>query len=187
MQVHFTSDIHMSHRNIIKYCARPFTSVEEMNESLIQRWNDHVKPEDIVWSCGDFAFAKLDKIIDFISKLNGSLHMVTGNHDHEIIKNREILLSTGLVKEILPYKELRIRGQDIVLFHYGARVWNSSHKGSWLLYGHSHGSLEPLGKSVDVGMDANYVLGKKVYRPYSFDEIKNFLNARAIHKADKHE
>lgn len=157
-----------------------------MDESLIKRWNEHVAPDDTVWSLGDFAFAKLDRVIGFISRLNGSLHMVTGNHDHEIIKNRHLLLDTGLVKEIVPYKELRIEGQDIVLFHYGCRVWNGSHKGSLQLFGHSHGSLAPFGKSVDVGMDAKWITGKAEYRPYNLNEILNYMKNRTIEPPDKH-
>jgi calcineurin-like phosphoesterase family protein len=55
MTIFFTSDTHFNHKNIIKLCNRPFTSIEEMNEKIIENWNNIVKPEDIVWHLGDFA------------------------------------------------------------------------------------------------------------------------------------
>ena len=52
----FTSDTHFGHANIIKYCNRPFSSLEEMNSTIIRNWNEMVKPEDTVFFLGDFCF-----------------------------------------------------------------------------------------------------------------------------------
>jgi calcineurin-like phosphoesterase family protein len=57
-KIYFSSDHHFSHSNVIKYCNRPYTSVQEMNEDLIQRWNNQVKPEDTVYYLGDFSLGK---------------------------------------------------------------------------------------------------------------------------------
>ena len=56
MNYFFTSDLHLGHKNIIKYCNRPFSSLEEMNRIIIRRWNERVKVEDIVFVIGDFCF-----------------------------------------------------------------------------------------------------------------------------------
>lgn len=176
----FTSDLHWHHKNIIKYSNRPFSSVEDMNEKMIAKWNDNVASNDIVYSLGDFAFGNYEQIWDIISHLNGKIHMITGNHDQTILKNRERLLSSRLVEEITPYKEITLDGQFICLFHYGCRVWNKSHHGSWLLYGHTHDTLPPFGRSVDVGVDSTAILGHAPYRPFSFDEIKQFMENRPI-------
>jgi calcineurin-like phosphoesterase family protein len=182
----FTSDVHIFHRNIIKYSNRPFNSVEEMNAQLIKNWNNVVQPNDAVFSLGDFAFAKIGHIIEVLQQLNGEITMITGNHDEEILNNRKLLLDMGLVKQIVPYKEIRVGNQFICLFHYGCRVWNKSHHGSWLLYGHSHGTLPPFGKSVDVGVDAPFVTGKPEYRPLSFYEIKDFMDKQNQESVDHH-
>ncbi len=188
MQSWFTSDLHYHHNNIIKYSNRPFNNVEHMNYALIDNWNAVVGENDDVYSLGDFAFTKVGNILGILSRLKGNIHMINGNHDEEIIKNRQQILDSGYVKSISDYKEIRVNGQFICLFHYGARVWNRSHRGSWMLYGHSHGSLPPYGKSVDVGVDATFILnGRTEYRPYSFLEIKQFMDSRNIEIADQHE
>ena len=53
--IFFTSDTHFNHKAIISYCSRPFESVEEMNDRLIDNWNQVVKPNDTVYHLGDFA------------------------------------------------------------------------------------------------------------------------------------
>jgi calcineurin-like phosphoesterase family protein len=64
------------------------------------------------------------------------------------------------------------------------RVWNKSHHNSWHLYGHSHGSLPPHGKSVDVGVDCKEITSE--YRPLSFKEIKKYMDKRVGEKVDHH-
>ena len=81
----FTSDTHFYHINILKYCNRPFSSVEEMNEKLIENWNNVVGKNDIVWHLGDFCFGKKENISEILPKLNGKINLVMGNHDHQKI------------------------------------------------------------------------------------------------------
>jgi len=78
----FTSDTHFYHENIIKYCSRPFSSVDEMNKAMIDNWNNVVGKNDIVWHLGDFCFGKKDNIMEIFPKLNGKINLVMGNHDH---------------------------------------------------------------------------------------------------------
>ena len=52
---YYTSDLHFGHKNIIKYEDRPFSSIEEMDEALIDKWNKKVKKNDEVYILGDFA------------------------------------------------------------------------------------------------------------------------------------
>jgi len=182
--IHFTSDTHWGHKNIIKYSNRPFSSVEEMNEKLILNWNERVQQHDIVYHLGDFAFLPYDQLKKTARRLNGEKHFILGNHDKEIIRNRNDLLSSGTFATIQPYYELRHEGQFIVLFHYGQRVWNKSHHGSIMLYGHSHGSLPPFGKSVDVGVDCKEITEE--YRPVSFDEVMKYMSKREFISVDHH-
>ena len=75
----FTSDTHFGHANIIKYCVRPWKTVEEMNEALVANWNATVGVRDEVWHLGDFAFR--EALHDFVPRLRGRINLVLGNHD----------------------------------------------------------------------------------------------------------
>lgn len=184
MDTWFISDTHFGHANIIKYSKRPYKDVDEMNEMMIQEWNKLVKPEDNVHHNGDFAFMPVDKLEKLLWRLNGNIHLVLGNHDKEIVKNKNRLLKQGKFNTIQNYNELKLNGQMIVLFHYGLRVWNKSHHGSILLYGHSHGSLPPYGKSVDIGVDCKEIT--KEYRPIHLDEVLKYMNKRETPVVDHH-
>lgn len=76
------SDTHFWHENIIKYCNRPYANAAEMNEDLIAKWNAVVKKDDIVWHLGDFCFGAKEHIKEIVSRLNGRISLVLGNHDH---------------------------------------------------------------------------------------------------------
>lgn len=76
------SDTHFGHANIIKYCDRPFSNTEEMDEAMVARWNALVQPEDIVYHLGDVYFGKKQKNWDwFIGRLQGRKRLILGNHD----------------------------------------------------------------------------------------------------------
>lgn len=174
--IHFTSDTHWGHKNIIQYSNRPFDSVEDMNEALIENWNDQVANNDTVYHLGDFAFQPYDVLKRTARHLNGTKHLILGNHDKTIIQNRDDLVRSGTFDSIQNYFELKAEGQFIVLFHYGQRVWNRSHHSSIHLYGHSHGSLPPFGKSVDVGVDCKEITPE--YRPVSLNEVVAYMKNR---------
>ena len=81
-EIYFWADPHFGHANIMKYCSRPFQSVEEMNEVLVARWNARVKPGDNIYVLGDFMWARRrDDIEMMLSRLNGNKFLVIGNHD----------------------------------------------------------------------------------------------------------
>ena len=77
------SDTHFHHRNILKYEAesRPFANRDEMDEILIERWNERVGANDVVFHLGDFALAGKTITRDIISRLNGRKFLLLGNHD----------------------------------------------------------------------------------------------------------
>jgi calcineurin-like phosphoesterase family protein len=148
MTIYFTSDLHLGHKNVIRYSNRPFGSVEEMDEELIRRFNSIVKKNDTVYDLGDTYF-KSPKLYE--GRLNRKIIRIKGSHDHDIKEPRMLVIKPqGLLDEY---------GNQIVitLCHYSMRSWEMSHYASWHLYGHHHGTLEPYGLSFDVGVDCwNY-------------------------------
>ena len=86
------SDTHFGHTNSWEKFKlpdgsplRPFTSNEEMDETMIERWNAKVKPNDVVYHLGDVVINR--KHLHLVKRLNGKKRLVRGNHD--IFKDRE--------------------------------------------------------------------------------------------------
>ena len=166
--VWFTSDTHFGHKAIIRFCKRPFSSVEDMDETLIQRWNQRVKPGDVVWHLGDFAFHKSkEQLITLFNRLNGDKCLITGNHDNT--DTRRLLWANTKA-----LTTLNIDSAPVVLCHYGMRVWDRSHHGSLHLYGHSHNKLPGDNQSLDVGVDC------WDFRPVNIDEIRARLKTLPV-------
>jgi calcineurin-like phosphoesterase family protein len=95
MTIWFTSDHHFDHANFLTFkradgtAIRPFSSVEEMNEVMIERWNAVVRPEDHVYHLGDVTMARgsyagpqSQRCIRLVQRLRGHKRLVLGNHDH---------------------------------------------------------------------------------------------------------
>ena len=81
-KVWLISDNHFNHQKIIEYCNRPFKTVEQMNEEMIKKWNSVVKEDDKIYHLGDFGFGSKEQIANIISKLNGRIFLILGNHDN---------------------------------------------------------------------------------------------------------
>ena len=161
MQYFFTSDQHYGHKNIIKYCNRPFSCLQEMDEILIQNHNEIVKNEDIIIQAGDFAFVNSrHKAEEYFKRLKGRHFYLKGSHDK------------WMPKFTLQIWEKTIQKQFIVVCHYCIKTWERSHYNSWHLYGHSHGGLKPVGKSWDIGVDNNN------FYPVSFEQIVEIMKSR---------
>jgi calcineurin-like phosphoesterase family protein len=205
-KIWFTSDPHLGHAGIVygttkwqehKESCRRFDTVEEHDNWLLNEINYHVKENDILFLMGDFAFVNgnIEQLAEYRKRIRcKTVHLILGNHDHELKRNkkqcRELFTSVQAALEIV------VAGQKISLSHYAHRVWNQSHRGAWMLYGHSHDSLEEYYKrprsfyewvmmkihgkayykTTDIGMEsAKRLLG--AYRPFNFMEIDElFLN-----------
>lgn len=158
--IYFTSDTHYFHKKIIEYCNRPFKSVEEMNETLIANYNMLVKPDDVVYHLGDFAFAKPGQTKEIFYRLNGKKILIHGNHDVDPkYSGRE--LYRELFHETHDYLELKINGERIVMFHFPIESWNKRHRSAIHVHGHTHATYDERNKNVpnrfDVGVDSwNY-------------------------------
>lgn len=83
----FISDTHFNHTNILKYCSRPFKTIEEMNKTIIDNWNSRVQSNDTVFFLGDWGFTKSTEAPDgqkfdtIRPLLNGNIILIDGSHD----------------------------------------------------------------------------------------------------------
>lgn len=84
--IYFTSDTHFHHKNIIKYCDRPFNDVYFMNRTLVNNWNKKVNESDTVYHLGDVGFSS--NTHDTVKKLNGKKVLIMGNHDYNLSREK---------------------------------------------------------------------------------------------------
>ncbi|MEM1321094.1 MAG: phosphoesterase [Bacteroidota bacterium] len=171
----FTSDHHFGHENIIKFCNRPFDSLEEMNETMIERWNEKVGRWDEVYHLGDFALTHKEQLEEILDRLNGKIHLIVGNHE------KTALQLTKKFQWVKEYYELKVKDPDchngvqrIILFHYAMRTWRGASRKNWHLYGHSHGNLPDLEDhlSFDVGVDCHD------FYPLAYEEVKTIMQTK---------
>ncbi len=189
MKRHFTSDTHFSHKLMINptlmgYDARPFSTTDEMNESLIERWNNLVAPEDEVYHLGDVGLCKPDHLKDIVNRLNGKIHLIEGNHDHSALDKKV----RGRFESINQYLKLKLsideKILEIMLFHYPIASWNKMHYKSYHLHGHCHNSYKlEDGLLLDVGVD-NPLCN---YAPISLEDVIAYMNTRKIKIVDHHD
>ena len=140
---YYISDLHFSHKGVLRFDARPFFTVEEMNAELIRRWNLQIHRDDHVFILGDFCWGKKEEWLDILKQLKGNKHLIKGIHDL-IQYDRE--LKNQLV-EITDYKEITdyIDGQakKVILCHYPILFYKNNYNiNTYMLHGHVHKGLE---------------------------------------------
>lgn len=168
--VFFTSDTHFYHRNIIRFCNRPFSSIEEMNEKLIENWNSVVGPDDYIFHLGDFSFAGSDKLKDLLSKLNGHIYLIKGNHDR-MSKGMESLFYYTSYEMFIEVDKVKI-----YLNHYPFLTYTGAYKKNVIqLFGHIHNNKGDrykllLPTQYNVGVDVNN------FTPVSWSQLKDIID-----------
>lgn len=164
----YTSDHHFNHKNIIKYCNRPFASVDEMNEVMIERWNEVVGPGDVVYHCGDFAFGSARDIAGVLERLNGAKFLVLGNHDRKTKSGNASLGFSGVFDSLIV--------EDSGLFlamNHRPRFDNFTKPCDIYLYGHVHNNEVPDAPPNWV----NICVEMTDYRPVDLEWIRSRVNA----------
>lgn len=154
----FVSDWHLFHGAIIKYCNRPYKSVEKMHRDLIARNNAVVSPTDHLWVLGDVSLRGpgfVGQVKNVVEKFNGIKHLVLGNHDDWRMRN---YLSAGF---LTVHSAMWFHHQDLTFYmmhdpaEYTA-IQNDSK--AFQLCGHIHqlfDNLLPEKRIINVGVDVN--------------------------------
>jgi calcineurin-like phosphoesterase family protein len=140
--IHFISDTHFGHENILKYDNRPFATIEEHDETLLSNINSVLEPGDTLYHLGDVAWSQ--KSFDwFVKNLRQDIKIncIRGNHDNRWKESK--IISWDVL-------ELKLEGLKFFLSHYPHLSWPNRFHGSIHLFGHVHGNLKGVGRSMDV-------------------------------------
>ncbi len=142
--VYFIADTHFGHSNVIRFCNRPFTSVEEMDRILMDNWNSRVRGNDTVYVLGDM-FYRCDpgKAEDILQQLKGRKRLIVGNHDHSWMFGID---ASRYFEEISLMMEGTDGQHSFVVCHYPLLSWRRQKK-MYMIYGHIHNDTGKGGRT----------------------------------------
>lgn len=140
MAIYFSSDPHFNHNKDFIFSERGFSSIEEMNETIIKNYNSIITDEDDLYILGDLCLGDLEEGKKCISQLNGKIHIVLGNHDTD---NRiEMYKTLPKVVEIKEAIRLKYKKYHFFLTHFPCLTGNLQKETlkqmTLNLYGHTH-------------------------------------------------
>lgn len=183
--IYFTSDLHLGHANVLKLCSRPFESVDEMDETLIENWNARITNNDTIYILGDLMFRNKKPPEEYLSRLKGKKHLIRGNHDRDWIKKVDIN-KFFVSNENLSY--ITDGQHRITLCHYPMMSWPHINTNGYMIFGHIHSNTDAAYWSLiqnsslmlNAGVDING------FKPVTFNElVKNNMEHKTRAAARK--
>lgn len=171
---YYIADTHLGHDNIRKLSNRPFNTVEEMDEVIINNWNRRVADNDDIYILGDFSYKGKDPI-SYLKQLKGRKHLIVGNHDGKLLKSPDC---EKYFVEIVDIKMVQDNGRQIVCCHYPMVEWNGYYRNVLHFYGHIHNNfnnetnqyMSKVKNAYNVGVD---IIG---FFPKTLNEILEMKN-----------
>ena len=170
---YYIGDMHLGHRNSIRFDNRPFEDIEEMDKVLIDNWNARVTDRDDVFIVGDFSYRAYREPHQYLKRLKGRKHFIIGNHDQATLKDekaKDYLWSMDKmmnITDILDGTPIQVH-----LSHFPIADWNACFHGGWHVYSHIHNERGPVyefmhsrGRALNAGCMING------YMPVTFKEL----------------
>lgn len=137
---YYISDLHIGHKNVLKFDNRPFQTIEEHDSAIVRNWCNKVTGKDTVYLLGDISWQGAEETKKIMQQLPGKKVWILGNHDHKLKNNQEIRKE---FEEITDYKEIKLPdGKYLILCHYPIPCFKNHMRGSYHFYGHVHNSWE---------------------------------------------
>ena len=179
--IYYIADLHLGHTNIIRHCNRPYTTIEEMDSSLITNWNSRISNNDIVYIVGDMMFRIAIHPEQYLLRLNGKKHLIVGNHDKSWMKLIKLPLWFETVSSMVSINDA---GYLITLCHYPMMTWPGS-KNAFMVYGHIHNNTDAdfwpliaksdrmLNEGVDINNFAPVTLAEMIENNNRFKAMNN--------------
>lgn len=190
MSIFFTSDLHLQHTNILNFAnPRPYATINEHDDNIINNWNSVITDDDIVYVLGDVSLhTNYDLLEKQLKQLKGHKHLILGNHDKA--KEHARYLNLGIWESMRDYSKLNLQSKsgnnyELILFHYPIMEFDhafstkNGKKFAMHLYGHIHNTnnyddiyKQLRFRAAHVGLDtSNKYSNTKAYTPINFEDI----------------
>lgn len=176
--IYFVSDTHFGHENVIRFCDRPFGSVEEMDAALVANWNRKVRGNDTVYILGDMFFRCADPEA-ILRQLKGKKKLIVGNHDGSWMTKIDASQYFESIDKLL---ETSVCNCGITMCHYPLLTWKHAQK-TYMIHGHIHADTTPdfwpllkmRERVLNAGVDINH------YEPVTLEEL---IHNNAVFKSN---
>lgn len=171
-KVYFVADLHISHKNILRYQPNRIDrlglkdeeDIETHDERIIEMWHNTIKRNDEVYVLGDFIMTSGDasltwKILCNLKSNGCKIHLIVGNHDRSILKYEEMFESIETIKEVsfsteaYPFLKDRFK---LVLCHFPLISWNCKSYGVAHLHGHTHSNSPWENEGPDLRLNVGF-------------------------------
>ena len=170
---YYIADCHFFHENINhRMDNRGFANATEMNEYMIEKWNNKVRRNDEVVILGDLSLGRAEPTNKILERLKGRIYLLIGNHDKWVKQSGANLNRFQWIKD---YAEMGDDGRKVVLSHYYIPTYNGQYRRdsegnpkTWMLFGHVHNTLDM--KYID---DYQDTVRKQVRKAEGYDGIQN--------------
>lgn len=193
--VWFTADWHFYHDKILEFHPKRKelfgTNMKEVTEKMIQKWNSRVSKKDTVYILGDLAFGDSEQKRKLFQRLNGNKVLILGNHDKVVDYNTCYFNHITQIKNMKFKKSIfpsLSKDTEVIMCHFPIFSWEHIEKGSIMLHGHCHGTIDndnatlALSKKIriDVGLDSEFAN----YDLVSIDKLAKYINKIAVNTID---
>lgn len=170
--IFYIADTHFGHAGVLKMSNRPFASIEEHDQILIETWNSTVSDRDIVYIVGDFCYRSKESAEFYLKKLRGKKILIIGNHDLKYL-NKLGMCKDKYFEAIYQMTMIKDGDEHVVLCHYPLLEWSGYFRGWYHVHGHIHNNktnpavqfLKTQNRALNAGVDINN------FRPVTLQEL----------------
>ena len=191
--VWFIADLHITHKNILKYSkgrieAMGLTDendIEKHDQYIIDMWLSQTKRGDVIYVLGDFIMGRKEQAKKILHKLKSNgckIHLIQGNHDKSTRKLTNMYESVDLIKVVtFPKRIYEFLDQDfeVVMCHYPMKSWQDKCKGAFHLYGHIHDNSPWVDTETDdLCLNVGYDNPLSGYTLFSLEQVYNIYKEK---------
>jgi len=172
---YFSSDWHLAHKNILEYDERPFNTIQQHDQAIINNVNKVCEPTSLLFILGDLSMGKdINYIESLLNQIQCKMVLIKGNHDKHL---KDSFLKSHFI-DVRDYLELKSSKGKFILSHFPFYSWDGSHRGTPHLYGHIHKNKANLnGKHFNVG-----ICNSQSYSPFSLEDILKVTDKQELGK-----